>query len=61
MGVFVGIIVGFLGVNLFNKYYNYDKLFEVFLFFNGKCFVLFVVIGGLVVMVLFLFIVWLFI
>lgn len=26
MGVFVGIIIGFLGVILYNKYYNYNKL-----------------------------------
>jgi len=46
MGVFVGIIAGFLGANLFNKYYNYDKLPEALSFFNGKRFVPFVVIGG---------------
>ncbi|MDU1854988.1 MAG: PTS transporter subunit EIIC, partial [Clostridium baratii] len=26
MGVFIGIISGFLGAALYNKYYNYDKL-----------------------------------
>ncbi len=44
MGVFVGIISGFLGANLFNKYYNYDKLPQALAFFNGKRFVPFVVI-----------------
>ncbi|MGF9944041.1 PTS transporter subunit IIBC [Priestia megaterium] len=61
MGVFVGIIAGFLGANLFNKYYNYDKLSEALSFFNGKRFVPFVVIGGSVVTALLLSIVWPFI
>ncbi|MCM3545866.1 PTS transporter subunit IIBC [Priestia megaterium] len=61
MGVFVGIISGFLGANLFNKYYNYDKLPEALSFFNGKRFVPFVVIGGSVVTALLLSIVWPFI
>ncbi|MHC5534450.1 PTS transporter subunit IIBC [Priestia megaterium] len=61
MGVFVGIIAGFLGANLFNKYYNYDKLPEALSFFNGKRFVPFVVIGGSVVTALLLSIVWPFI
>lgn len=61
MGVFVGIIAGFLGANLFNKYYNFDKLPEALSFFNGKRFVPFVVIGGSVVTALLLSIVWPFI
>ncbi|WP_432694139.1 PTS transporter subunit IIBC [Priestia aryabhattai] len=61
MGVFVGIIAGFLGANLFNKYYNYAKLPEALSFFNGKRFVPFVVIGGSVVTALLLSIVWPFI
>ncbi|OUT29370.1 PTS transporter subunit IICB [Priestia aryabhattai] len=61
MGVFVGIIAGFLGANLFNKYYNYDKLPEALSFFNSKRFVPFVVIGGSVVTALLLSIVWPFI
>ncbi|MDI3095355.1 PTS transporter subunit IIBC [Priestia megaterium] len=61
MGVFVGIIAGFLGANLFNKYYNYDKLPEALSFFNGKRFVPFVVIGGSVITALVLSIVWPFI
>lgn len=44
MGVFVGIISGFVGAIVFNKYYNYRKLPEALSFFNGKRFVPFVVI-----------------
>lgn len=44
MGVFVGIISGFVGATAFNKYYNYRKLPEALSFFNGKRFVPFVVI-----------------
>ncbi|MCG3056764.1 PTS transporter subunit EIIC, partial [Escherichia coli] len=61
MGVFDGIIAGFLGANLFNKYYNYDKLPEALSFFNGKRFVPFVVIGGSIVTAIILSIVWPFI
>lgn len=61
MGVFVGIIAGFLGANLFNKYYNYDKLPNSLSFFNGKRFVPFVVIAGSVVTALILSIIWPFI
>lgn len=58
MGVFVGIISGFLGAALFNKYYNYNKLPNALSFFNGKRFVPFVVIVGSVVTALVLSIVW---
>ncbi|MGM0852421.1 MAG: PTS transporter subunit IIBC [Bacillota bacterium] len=61
MGVFVGIISGFLGANLFNKYYNYDKLPDALSFFNGKRFVPFVVIVGSVVIAVVMSIVWPFI
>ena len=44
MGVFVGIISGFVGATAFNKYYNYRKLPEALSFFNVKRFVPFVVI-----------------
>ena len=44
MGVFVGIISGFIGATAFNKYYNFRKLPEALSFFNGKRFVPFVVI-----------------
>ncbi|KMJ55844.1 PTS system transporter subunit IICB [Bacillus sp. LL01] len=46
MGVFVGIIAGFVGAVLFNKFYNFNKLPESLSFFNGKRFVPFVVILG---------------
>lgn len=39
MGVFVGIISGFVGANAYNKYYNYRKLPNALAFFNGKRFV----------------------
>ncbi|PKG24605.1 PTS transporter subunit IIBC [Niallia nealsonii] len=58
MGVFVGIISGFLGATLFNKYYNFDKLPQSLSFFNGKRFVPFVVILWSVVTALILSIVW---
>lgn len=58
MGVFVGIISGFLGAALFNKYYNFNKLPQALAFFNGKRFVPFVVIGGSVVAAFVLSIVW---
>ncbi|QWC23372.1 PTS transporter subunit IIBC [Bacillus haikouensis] len=61
MGVFVGIISGFLGANLFNKYYNFDKLPDALSFFNGKRFVPFVVIGGSVITAIALSILWPFI
>ena len=44
MGVFVGIISGFVGATAFNKYYNYRKLPEALSIYNGKRFVPFVVI-----------------
>ena len=44
MGVFVGIISGFIGATAFNKYYNFRKLPDALSFFNGKRFVPFVVI-----------------
>lgn len=47
MGVFIGIISGFLGATLFNKFYNFSKLPQALAFFNGKRFVPFVVILGL--------------
>lgn len=44
MGVFVGIIAGFLGGAIYNKYYNFRRLPDVLSFFNGKRFVPLVVI-----------------
>ncbi|MBY0096678.1 PTS transporter subunit IIBC [Mesobacillus maritimus] len=61
MGVFVGIISGFLGANLFNRYYNFNKLPQSLAFFNGKRFVPFVVIGGSIVTAIILAVVWPFI
>ncbi|MER2131460.1 MAG: PTS transporter subunit IIBC [Carnobacterium inhibens] len=58
MGVFVGIISGFVGAVIFNKYYNYRKLPEALSFFNGKRFVPFVVILWSVIISVGLAIVW---
>ena len=58
MGVFVGIISGFLGATLYNKFYNFNKLPNALSFFNGKRFVPFVVIAGSVVSAIILSIVW---
>lgn len=58
MGVFVGIIAGFLGATLYNKYYNYDKLPNALSFFNGKRFVPFVVIVYSVIAAVILSIFW---
>ncbi|MGT2930450.1 PTS transporter subunit IIBC [Streptococcus dentasini] len=44
MGVFVGIIAGFVGATAYNKYYNFRRLPDVLTFFNGKRFVPFIVI-----------------
>ena len=44
MGVFVGIISGFVGATAYNKYYNFRKLPDALSFFNGKRCVPFVVI-----------------
>ena len=61
MGVFIGIISGFLGAYLYNKYYNFNKLPNALAFFNGKRFVPFVVIVGSTIMALVLSVVWPFI
>lgn len=58
MGVFVGIIAGFVGAMAFNKYYNYRKLPDALSFFNGKRFVPFVVILWSVICSLILAVVW---
>lgn len=58
MGVFVGIIAGFLGATLFNKYYNYNKLPKALDFFNGKRFVPFMVIIGSTVTAIIIALVW---
>ena len=58
MGVFVGIIAGFVGATTFNRYYNFRKLPEVLTFFNGKRFVPFVVIYRSVLVAIFLSFFW---
>ena len=58
MGVFVGIIAGFVGAIIYNKYYNYRKLPDALAFFNGKRFVPFVVIAWSVIVSIVMAIVW---
>lgn len=58
MGVFVGIISGFAGGIIYNKYYNYRKLPDALAFFNGKRFVPMVCIAWSVVISLVLALVW---
>ena len=58
MGVFIGIIAGFLGATVYNKYYNYRGLPDVLSFFNGKRFVPLVVMVWSVVISIMLAIVW---
>ena len=58
MGVFVGIIAGFVGAMAYNKYYNFRKLPDALSFFNGKRFVPFVVILWSAVISLGLAVVW---
>lgn len=61
MGVFVGIISGFLGAAVYNKYYNFRSLPDALSFFNGKRFVPLVVILWSVIVSLVLSVVWPFI
>ena len=58
MGVFVGIIAGFAGGIIYNKYYNYRKLPDALSFFNGKRFVPMVCIAWSVIISLILAVVW---
>lgn len=58
MGVFVGIISGFVGGIIYNKYYNYRRLPDALSFFNGKRFVPLVVIFWSVILALVLAVVW---
>lgn len=58
MGVFVGIIAGFVGGVAYNKYYNFRKLPDALAFFNGKRFVPMVVIGYSVVISIVLSLFW---
>ena len=58
MGVFVGIIAGFVGGVAYNKYYNFRKLPDALAFFNGKRFVPMVVIAYSVVISIVLALFW---
>lgn len=58
MGVFVGIISGFLGGIVYNKFYNFRKLPDALSFFNGKRFVPLAVIFWSVIVSLILAVVW---
>lgn len=58
MGVFVGIISGFAGGVIYNKYYNYRKLPDALAFFNGKRFVPLVCIAWSVIISLILSVIW---
>lgn len=58
MGVFVGIISGFVGGIVYNKFYNFRKLPDALSFFNGKRFVPLAVIFWSVIVSLVLAIFW---
>ena len=58
MGVFVGIIAGFVGGVVYNKYYNFRKLPDALSFFNGKRFVPLAVIASSTVISLVLAVLW---
>ena len=58
MGVFVGIISGFAGGVIYNRYYNFRKLPDALAFFNGKRFVPMVCIAWSVIISMVLALVW---
>ena len=58
MGVFVGIISGFVGGIVYNKFYNFRKLPDALSFFNGKRFVPLAVIAYSVVVSLVMAVIW---
>ena len=58
MGVFIGIIAGFVGGVVYNKFYNFRKLPDALAFFNGKRFVPMAVIAYSVVISLMMAVVW---
>ena len=58
MGVFVGIIAGFVGGIVYNKFYNFRKLPDALSFFNGKRFVPLAVIAYSVVVSLVMAVIW---
>ncbi|MBP3495940.1 MAG: PTS transporter subunit EIIC [Clostridia bacterium] len=57
-GVFVGIVAGFVGGVVYNKFYNFRKLPDALSFFNGKRFVPLVVIGVSLIVALLFAIIW---
>ena len=58
MGVFVGIISGFLGGVVYNRFYNFRKLPDALAFFNGKRFVPMAVIFWSTIVSLILSLIW---
>ncbi|MGR5143044.1 PTS transporter subunit IIBC [Photobacterium sp. DNB23_23_1] len=58
MGVFIGIMSGYLGANLYNRYFDFSRLPQALAFFNGKRFVPFVVIFYSLIIAFGLSIVW---
>ncbi|MBP3926912.1 MAG: PTS transporter subunit EIIC, partial [Clostridium sp.] len=58
MGVFIGIISGFVGGIVYNKYYNFRKLPDALSFFNGKRFVPMAVIAYSVVISMVMAVIW---
>lgn len=57
-GVFVGIISGFLGGVIYNKFYNFRRLPDALSFFNGKRFVPLVVIFWSLIVAMWFAILW---
>ena len=56
-GVFVGIVAGFVGGIVYNKYYNFRGLPDALSFFNGKRFVpLVIILWSLIVALVFAFV-----
>lgn len=58
MGVFVGIIAGFVGGVVYNKFYNFRKLPDALAFFNGKRFVPLAVIAYSTVISVVMIVIW---
>ena len=58
MGVFVGIVAGFVGGIVYNKFYNFRRLPDALAFFNGKRFVPLAVIAYSAVISVILALIW---
>lgn len=58
MSVFGGIVAGFVGATIYNKFYNFKKLPTSLAFFNGKRFVPFVAIVVGIVLGSIFFVIW---